>query len=71
MKKCPHCAEEDLQDDAKVCKHCKHSLVEESKFGCLTAIFTTGVVLCALGGFFWWPLWILAAVLLLVMISDK
>jgi len=30
MKKCPFCAEE-IKDEAKVCKHCKTSLVNEIK----------------------------------------
>jgi uncharacterized protein (DUF983 family) len=69
MKTCPHCAETDLQDDAKICKHCGKK-VKGERSGCLTTIFMIGVVICVFAGFAYWPLWILAGVLLLVMIFD-
>ena len=69
MKTCPHCAETDLQDDAKICKHCGKKIKGGS--GCLSWIFSFGVFVCVVGGFFFWPLWILAAVLALVMVFDK
>lgn len=69
MKTCPHCAETDLQDDAKICKHCGKKIKSES--GCLSFIFMTGIVISVIGGFFFWPLWILAAVLAIAMAVDK
>lgn len=74
MKACPYCAEEDLQDEAVVCKHCKRDLrpqVKDSSDGCLRWVFTFAVVICSFIGFFWWPAWIFAVIMLLVMITDK
>lgn len=42
MKTCPHCAESDLQDDAKICKHCGKKL--KKGWGCAKDIFMLGVV---------------------------
>jgi uncharacterized protein (DUF983 family) len=69
MKTCPHCAETDLQDDAKICKHCGRKLKSES--GCLSYIFMTSIFICIIVGFFFWPAWILAVVLGIVMALDK
>lgn len=69
MKTCPHCAESDLQDDAKICKHCGKKL--KKGWGCAKDIFMLGVVICVIGGFFFWPLWILAVVLLIAIVVDK
>jgi len=67
MKTCPHCAESDLHDDAKICKHCGKKL----KSGCLEDGFKLGIIICAIGGFFFWPLWILAGVLAIAILVDK
>jgi uncharacterized membrane protein YvbJ len=69
MKTCPHCAETDLQEDAKVCKHCGKKISSGS--GCLSWIFSAGIVICVIAGFFFWPLWILAEVLGIIMAVDK
>lgn len=58
LKTCPHCAETDLQYDAKRCQHCGKKL--KGDFGFLTYLYTTGVVILVIGGFAFWPLWILA-----------
>jgi hypothetical protein len=68
MKTCPHCAESDLQDDAKICKHCGKKL---KGAGCLADIFKFGIVICAIGGFLYWPLWILGIVLAVAILVDK
>lgn len=69
MKTCPHCAETDLQDEAKVCKHCGKNIKGES--GCTEDIFKGGAVICIIVGFFFWPAWILAAILLIAVVVDK
>lgn len=68
MKKCPYCAETDLQDGAKVCKHCGKELKDAwhkdipGTRGCVPGCMA---VACILGGFLFWPLWILGAGLLI------
>lgn len=50
MKQCPHCAEE-VQDAAKVCKHCGRALVSRAP-GCVTAVavLLTLVAILVAGG---------------------
>ena len=72
MKTCPFCCEIDLQDAARVCKHCGRNIVEaekpfyEKNFG-----YKLLIVLCVIGGFFFFPLWILAIVFLFLDIRAN
>lgn len=59
MKTCPYCGENDLQDNAKVCKHCGNQ-IKKSKSGFLIYFMSFLVLICLIGGFFFWPLWLLA-----------
>ncbi|NJM26888.1 MAG: hypothetical protein HC859_16880 [Bacteroidia bacterium] len=70
MKTCPYCAEPDLQDNAKVCKHCGKSLQKDST-GCATVVFFLFIFACVVIGFFWWPIWILALILVAAHDLDK
>jgi hypothetical protein len=65
MKKCPHCAEDGLQDDAKVCKHCGKQL-DPSAFG--TNLL--GVIFL-IAGIFFWPLWLVALLLFILAAAKK
>lgn len=78
MKTCPFCAETDLQDNANVCKHCGRDLDPEAEKpfydrnltsggGCLTVLGVIFVV----GGFFFWPLWILAVLIFILIAVQK
>jgi hypothetical protein len=72
MKTCPFCYETDLQDAAKVCKHCGRNITQaekpfyEKNFGYKLLIVLTG---CA--GFFFFPIWILTLVFLLLDIRAN
>lgn len=65
MKACPSCAEKDLQDDAKICKHCGKKIGGNSGFASIL-----GVVFVIMG-FFYWLLWILAALCFIVNSVTK
>ena len=73
MKTCPFCAETDLQDNAKVCKHCGKDISEAEKpfysqnIGCASAL---GIVF-VIAGFYFWPLWILAVLLFILAAINK
>lgn len=64
--KCPHCAEEDLQVDANVCKHCGYNIKENSSPG--TNLL--GVIFIIFG-FFFWPLWIIAILLFILAAANR
>jgi len=58
MKKCPHCAETDLQDDAEICKHCGKPVGDwlTREIGCVP-IFAGLLGGCfLLASLFAWPL---------------
>jgi fatty acid desaturase len=63
----------DLQEGAKVCKHCGKDLVKADTafysrpIGCATFLG----VFFALAGFFFWPLWILAVLLFILAAVTK
>jgi hypothetical protein len=73
VKACPFCAEPDLQDNALVCKHCGKDIREAEKpfysrnIGCATPIG----ILFVVAGFFFWPLWILAALMFILAAVKK
>lgn len=73
MKACPFCAETDLQDEAVVCKHCGRDISEAEKpwysrnIGCAPAL----AVLCVALGFAFWPAWILAALLFILVAVQR
>ena len=74
MKTCPLCAETDLQDNAKVCKHCGKDISEAEK-----PFYSRNIIGCApllgvgfvIAGFFFWPLWILAVLLFILGAINK
>lgn len=57
MKTCPHCAENGLQNDAKVCKHCGKQ-IRRSKYSFAAYLLSFRVLISLIGGYFFWPLWI-------------
>ena len=59
----------DLEDDAKICKHCSRLLIS-GYFGFSSYLLNTGVFILAIGGFFFWPMWI-AAILIAVVINVR
>jgi hypothetical protein len=59
MKTCPHCANINQHEDAN-CAKCGRRL--KGDFGFLTYLQMTGVLILAVGGFFFWPLWIVALI---------
>ena len=63
LKTCPHCAEKDLQQEARVCKHCGKKL-DDSGFGCLfySAVF------CLFIGAFFFPALILPGIALGILV---
>jgi len=73
MKKSPFCAEQDIQDDAKICKHCGRYIAEAEKpfyakkIGCAPIL---GVIF-VIAGFAFWPLWILAVLLFILAAINK
>ncbi len=72
MKQCPFCAEQDLQDSAKICKHCGKNIVEAEKpWHKRNISYATffGVFFVIVGCFFP-PAWILA-VLLFILAAVK
>jgi uncharacterized membrane protein YvbJ len=73
MKTCPFCAEPDLQDEAKVCKHCGKDIVEinESFYKKPVGCASTLGILFAIVGVFYWPLWILAVLLFILAAVTK
>ena len=69
LKTCPHCAETDLQHDAVVCKHCGKNF--QSWWDRKMSACSMLGVLALVGGFCFWPLWIVAAALLVIgALSD-
>lgn len=67
MKTCPHCAEPDLQDEAKICKHCGRSTAVLKSYNKPIGWGFLGVIF-AIAGLFYWPLWILAALLFILQV---
>ena len=60
LKTCPYCANINRHDDA-TCAHCGKRL--RGDYGFLTYLQMTGVLALAVGGFFFWPLWIVALII--------
>ena len=73
MKICPFCAETDLQDEAKVCKHCGKDIAEAGKaFYNKSINFSSFLgVFFVLAGFAFWPFWILAVLLFILAAVKK
>lgn len=71
MKKCPFCAEQDLQEDAKICKHCGRNISEAEKpfytrkIGCAPILGVIFIIAGFVSGPFWWIL----AVLLFILVA--
>jgi hypothetical protein len=59
LKTCPHCANINNDDDAN-CSHCGKRV--KGDFGFLTYLLMTVVLMLAVGGFFFWPLWVIALI---------
>lgn len=68
MKTCPYCAETDLQNDAKVCKHCGKDI---QPFYNKAAGWSFLGVIFVVAGFAFWPLWILAALLFILQAVSR
>lgn len=70
MKKCPYCAETDLQDEAKICKHCGKDVTQPDQPASSKELGSPWIPLFGIcfviAGFFFWPLWILAVLLFIL-----
>ena len=73
MKTCPFCAEQDLQDEAKVCKHCGKDVAEAEKSFYNKQISLAPIfgIFFVLAGFIYWPLWLLAVLLFILAALKK
>jgi hypothetical protein len=63
---CPAC-KKDVSEEAEKCPHCGHPLKKKEASGCLTFI---GVVVF-IGGFFYWPCFIIAILIFIWAAVDK
>lgn len=59
LKTCPHCATINNRDDA-TCAHCGKKL--KGDFGFLIYLQMTGVLIMAVGGLYFWPLFVIALI---------